>query len=112
MDVHEYMNVIWSCYYFNLSSIFVFHCKAIHVGSFPSYVVMQFSEFRWISLVDILDAKQPTRIKFQSVFNYVINYTCIGETFYMFVTNVFCKESVSTAQVVANTRVEIILFSL
>ena len=73
---------------------------------------MQYSEFRWISLVDILDVKQPTRIKFQSVPNYVINYMCIGETFYMLVTNVFCKESVSTAQVVANTRVEIILFSL
>ena len=29
-----------------------------------------------------------------------------GETFYMLITNVFCKESVSTAQVVANTRVE------
>ena len=51
-------------------------------------------------------------MKFQSVSNYVINDMCIGETFYVLVTNVFCKESVSTAQVVANTRVEIILFSL
>ena len=80
------------------------------------YVLMQYSEFRWILLVAILDIKQPTRMKFQSVSNYVINYMCIGETFYMLVTNVFssvfCKESVSTAQVVANTRVEIILFSL
>ena len=61
---------------------------------------------------DILDVKQPIWMKFQSVSNYVINYMGIEETFYMLVTNVFCKESVSTAQVVANTRVEIILFSL
>ena len=73
---------------------------------------MQYSELRWISPVDLLDVKQPTRMKFQSVSNYVINYMCIGETFYMLVTNVFCKESVSTAQVVDHTRVEIILFSL
>ena len=39
-------------------------------------------------------------------------YVQFGETFYMLVTNVFCKESVSTAQVVANTSVESILFSL
>ena len=45
-------------------------------------------------------------MKFQSVSNYVINYMCIEETFNMLVTNVFCKGSVSTAQVVANTRVE------
>ena len=37
---------------------------------------MQYSEFGWISLVDILDFKQPTRKKFQSVSNYVINYMC------------------------------------
>ena len=61
---------------------------------------------------DILDVKQPIWMKFQCVSNYVINYMCIGETFYMLVTNVFCKESVSTAQVVANTSVESILFSL
>ena len=30
----------------------------------------------------------------------------------MLVANVFCKESVTTAQVVANTRVESILLSL
>ena len=40
-------------------------------------------------------------------------YVQFGETFYdMLATNVFCKESVSAAQVVANTRVESILFSL
>ena len=52
---------------------------------------MQYSEFRWISLVDILDVKQPTRMKFQSVFNYLIKFMRIGETFYMLETNVFCK---------------------
>ena len=73
---------------------------------------MQSSELRWISPVDLLDVKQPTRMKLESVSNYVINYMCIGETFYMLVTTVFCEESVLTAQVVANTKVEIILFSL
>ena len=73
---------------------------------------MQYCEFRWISLVDILEFKQPTQMKFQSVSNYVINYMCSLETFYMLITDVFCKESVSAAQVVANTRVESILFSL
>ena len=57
---------------------------------------MQYSELRWISPVDILDVKQPTRMKFQSVSNYVINYMCIGETFHMLLANVFCKDSVST----------------
>ena len=35
---------------------------------------MQYCEFKWISLVDILEFKQPTRMKFQRVSNYVINY--------------------------------------
>ena len=61
---------------FKLSWNFVFHCKAIHVGSFPSYVLMQYCEFRWISLVDLLEFKQPTQMKFQSVSNYAINYMC------------------------------------
>ena len=101
-----FMN-IWTLYgaaNLKLSCIFVFHCKAIHVGSFPSKVLMQYREFRLISVVNILDVKQPTRMKFQSFSNYVINYMCIGETFCMLVTNVFCKETVSTAQVVVNTR--------
>ena len=70
---------------------------------------MQYSEFRWISLADILDFKQPTGMKFQSVFELCNKwYVQFGETFYMLVTNVFCKESVSTTQVVAKS----ILFSL
>ena len=74
---------------------------------------MQYGEFRWISPADILDFKQPTWMKFQSVSNYVVKLTVqFGETFYMIVTNVYCKESVSTAQVVANRRVQSSLFSL
>ena len=52
---------------------------------------MQYCEFRWISLVDILESKQPKQMKFQSVSNYVINYMCSLETFYMLITDVFCK---------------------
>ena len=51
-----FMNT-WTLYgaaNFKLSCIFVFHCKAIHVGSFPSEVLMQYSELRWILPVDIL----------------------------------------------------------
>ena len=46
-----YMNSL-SC-----SCISVFHCKA--VGSELSFDTC--SEFRWISLVDILNSKKPTR---------------------------------------------------
>ena len=44
---------------------------------------MQYCEFRQISLVDILEFKQPTRMKFQSVSDYVINYMCSLERHFM-----------------------------
>jgi len=50
------------------SFISVFHCKA--VGSELSFDT--YSEFRWISLADILNFKKPTWTKFQSVSNSVI----------------------------------------
>ena len=45
---------------------------------------MHYGGFRWISLADILDFKQPTWMKFQSVSNYVVKLIVqFGETFYM-----------------------------
>jgi len=40
------------------------------------------SEFRWISLADILEFKQPTWMKFQSVFNSVIICAVWGAILY------------------------------
>ena len=70
---------------------------------------MQYSEIRWISLVDILDVKQPTRMKFQSVSNYVILLYVHWRDILYACNQCLLQGSVSN---VANTRVEIILFSL
>ena len=54
--------ITWTLYgaaKFKLSCNFVYHCKAMHVGSFRSNIVVlvQYCTFRWISLVDILEFK-------------------------------------------------------
>ena len=51
---------------------------------------MQYCEFRWISLVDILEFKQPTQMKFQSVSNYVINYMCSLERHIICLLDALC----------------------
>jgi len=63
------------------------------------------SDFRWISLVDILDFNQRTGMKFQSVSNCVI-ISAVWRAILYACNHVFCKEWVSTAQVAANTSVE------
>ena len=57
-----YTCITWTLYgaaKFKLSCNFVYHCKAMHVGSFRSNIVVlvQYCTFRWISLVDILEFK-------------------------------------------------------
>ena len=68
--------------------ISVFRCKAI-----SSFLELRLD--RWISLVDILDFKKHTWIKFLKCVHLCNNYyTCSLEShlIYMLVTSVFCKE--------------------
>jgi len=63
------------------------------------------SEFRWISRVDILDFKQHTRIKFQSVSNCVI-ISAVWRAILYACNQCLLQRMSLTAQVEANTSIE------
>ena len=97
---------IWILYgaaYFKLKLYFSIPLQSYRYISEFSFDTCR--DFRWISLVDILDFNQRTRMKFQSVSNCAI-ISAVWRAISYACNHVFCKEWVSTAQVAANTSVE------